>query len=111
MFELVPAVELVIFALAFELQAGAVVLSPQWLDSAEPEFELPAPVELLGLGLELPALGWVLPPQWLDPAMAGFEVELPAPVLELPLPWLHHPAQPNTPLSKGRKTPQTPQLQ
>jgi hypothetical protein len=72
--------------------------------------ELPALAELPGLGWELAALGWVLPPQSLEPAVPGFELPAPA-LLELPLPWLHHPAQPNTPLSTRLKTPQTPQLQ
>ena len=67
-----------------------------------PAVELPAPA------FELWALGWELPPQLLDPEMTAFE--LPAPVLELPLPCLHHPAQPNKPLSKPRQTKQTPKL-
>jgi hypothetical protein len=52
----------------------------------------------------------VLHPRWLEPAVPGFELPAPA-LLELPLPWLHHPAQPNKPLSKGWQTLQTPQLQ
>jgi hypothetical protein len=63
------------------------------------------------MGVEMQAGAVVLPPpQSLEPAVPAFE--LPAPLLlELPLPWLHHPAQPNKPLSKGWQTPQTPQLQ